>query len=124
MNKSFSIIDDGYNIDQVSSYINELNIKIDYFKYLETLIDTKILTSMLNSDKSIHNIETEMDLSINIYNLQLESIKNKIDIMKSNLKNFRSSMEVLVLDISKIKSIDIVDLLDSIDNTLNILEYK
>lgn len=122
MNKSFGIINNGYDIDEVSSYINELNIKIEYFKYLQSLIDNKIISSMLNYDKIINNAQTEMDLSIDNYNNQLQTIINKIENMKSNLKNFHSNMEKLNLDISEIKSTDIVDLLDDIDYTLNILE--
>lgn len=124
MNKSFSPIDNGYDIEEVSSYINELNIKLDYFKYLENLIDNKLICTIGFYNKIINNTHAEIDLSIDQYNTQLETIKNKIKTMQSNLKSFISDMQKLNLDITKIKSIDIVDLLDTMDSTLNILEYK
>ena len=124
MDKCFSTIDNGYDIEQVSSYINELNIKIEYFKYLENLIDTKIIYSIDTYDKIISNTHNEINLHSAYYNEQLETIQSKIKMMKSNLTYFISNIESLNLDIAKIKSVDIVDLLDTMDSTLNILDYK
>ena len=124
MDKFFSTTDNGYDIAEVSSYVNELNIKIEYFKYLENLIDNKIIYSIDAYDKIINNAHAEINLSFNHYNNQLDSIKNKIKKMKSNLNTFISDIEKLNLDVAKIKSHDIVDLLDTIDSTLNTLEYK
>jgi len=98
MDKSFSIIHNGYDIDEVSSYLNELNIKIEYFKYLETLIDNKTTLSMMNYNKIINQAESQMDLSIDYYNNQLDDIMNKLVKIKSNLRIFLSNMEKLNLD--------------------------
>lgn len=122
MNKSFSIINNGYDIDEVSLYLNELNIKIEYFKYLETLIDHKTTISMMNYNKIINQAQSKIDLSIDSYNNQLNDLIEKLTKIKSNLRLFLSNIEKLNLDISKISSVDIVDLLDTINDTLNIFE--
>ena len=124
MDESFSIINNGYDIDEVSSYLNELNIKIEYFKYLETLIDNKTTLSMKNYNKIINQTKSEMDLSIDYYNNQLDTIMNKLEKIKSNLKSFLSNMENLNLDVSEISSVDIIDLLATVNDTLNNFNTK